>query len=241
VPIVLGGEHATAVPELCLAEAPALLACAIGEGEETAVELVEALSHDRHRSLRDVAGIVFRTPEGPCRTTPRARIRDVDDIPPPRWDLTPIERYLDGGFSFGVDRGRTMPLLATRGCPYRCTFCSSPQMWTTRYSTRDPRLVVDEIEDYIGRYRATSFDFYDLTSIVKPDWITAFCAEIERRKLRITWSVGKTPTTAWGSRSPDRRRYPNHRNFLAPAGTVAPSGNTPPLDDLWRGGENDAD
>jgi pyruvate-formate lyase-activating enzyme len=72
------------------------------------------------------------------RTAPRARIRDVDDIPAPRWDLTPIERYLDGGFSFGVDRGRTMPLLATRGCPYSCTFCSSPKMWTTRYTTRRP-------------------------------------------------------------------------------------------------------
>jgi radical SAM superfamily enzyme YgiQ (UPF0313 family) len=187
IPIVLGGEHATAVPEVCLEEAPELHACALGEGEETVVDLVEALS--ARRDLGNVAGIVYRAADGVRRTAPRARIRDVDTIPAPRWDLTPIEPYLAGGFSFGVDRGRTMPLLATRGCPYRCTFCSSPQMWTTRYSTRDPRLVIDEIEDYIGRYRATNFDFYDLTSIVKPDWITAFCAEIERRKLRITWQL----------------------------------------------------
>ncbi len=201
VPIVLGGEHATAMAEACLAEAPALLACAVGEGEETVVELVDALSRhrspcdragsprDRNGSLRDVAGIVFRTPDGPCRTTPRARIRDLDDIPPPRWDLTPIERYLDGGFSFGVDRGRTMPLLATRGCPYRCTFCSSPRMWTTRYTTRAAARVVDEIEDYVRRYGAVNFDFYDLTAIVKRDWILEFCRILETRGLSITWQL----------------------------------------------------
>jgi len=187
VPIVLGGEHATAVPELCLEEAPDLLACALGEGEETVVELVEALA--ARRGLAGIAGIAYRAGDGIERTAPRARIRDVDAIPAPRWDLTPIEPYLAGGFSFGVDRGRTMPLLATRGCPYQCTFCSSPQMWTTRYSTRDPALVVDEIEDYIGRYGAENFDFYDLTSIVKPDWILAFCAELERRNLQITWQL----------------------------------------------------
>ncbi len=193
VPIVLGGEHATAVPELCLAEAPDLTACALGEGEETIVELVEAcvgkgLQH-RARALATVKGIVLRGPDGPLRTAPRARIRDIDDIPAPRWDLTPIEPYLDGGFSFGVDRGRTMPLLATRGCPYSCTFCSSPRMWTTRYTTRSPALVVDEIAEFVRRYQAENIDFYDLTAIIDRDWILEFCRLLDARKLRITWQL----------------------------------------------------
>lgn len=187
VPIVLGGEHATAVPELCLADAPALSVCSLGEGDETIIELIEAFTG--RRRLADVAGIVFRGANGPQRTAPRARIRDVDDIPLPRWDLTPIENYLDGGFSFGVDRGRTMPLLATRGCPYRCTFCSSPRMWTTRYTTRSPERVVDEIEEYVHRYGAENFDFYDLTSIVKRDWILEFCRQLERRGLHVMWQL----------------------------------------------------
>lgn len=187
VAIVCGGEHATAVPEHCLADAPALGACALGEGEETVVELVEAAAAGR--SFGTIPGVVVRGPLGTIRTPPRSRIRDIDEIPDPRWDLTPIEPYLAGGHSFGVDRGRTMPLLATRGCPYQCTFCSSPQMWTTRYTTRDPRRVVDEIERYVRDHRATNFDFYDLTSIVKRDWILAFCAELERRQLAITWQL----------------------------------------------------
>ena len=187
VPIVLGGEHATAVPELCLEDAPALRACALGEGEETIVDLLEACVG--RRPLADVAGIVWRGPDGPQRTAPRARIRDIDQIPAPRWDLTPIEPYLDGGFSFGVDRGRTMPLLATRGCPYRCTFCSSPQMWTTRYTTRTPALVVDEIEEFVRRYRVENIDFYDLTAIIERDWILEFCRLLDARGMRITWQL----------------------------------------------------
>jgi radical SAM superfamily enzyme YgiQ (UPF0313 family) len=187
VPIVCGGEHATAVPELCLDDAPALRACALGEGEETVVELVEACVGGR--SLGDVAGIVFRAADGIRRTAVRTRILEVDQIPAPRWDLTPIERYLDGGFSFGVDRGRTMPLLATRGCPYRCTFCSSPQMWTTRYTTRTPALVVDEIAEFVRRYGAENIDFYDLTAIIERDWILEFCRLLDARGLRITWQL----------------------------------------------------
>ena len=187
VSIVCGGEHATAVPELCLEDAPALRACALGEGEETIVDLIDAATG--RRSFNDVAGIVVRTDAGLQRTAPRARIRNIDEIPAPRWDLTPIEHYLDGGFSFGVDRGRTMALLATRGCPYRCTFCSSPQMWTTLYTTRDPARVVDEIEEYVRRYDIDNIDFYDLTSIVKRDWILAFCRELDARGLSITWQL----------------------------------------------------
>ncbi len=193
VPIVLGGEHATAVPELCLADAPMLTACAVGEGEETIVELVETCAgtalRDLPGALATVRGIVLRGPDGPIRSAPRARIRDIDEIPAPRWDSTPIERYLDGGFSFGVDRGRTMPLLATRGCPYSCTFCSSPRMWTTRYTTRSPALVVDEIEEFVHRYRAEAIDFYDLTAIIERDWILEFCRLLEARKLRVTWQL----------------------------------------------------
>jgi hypothetical protein len=96
---------------------------------------------------------------------------------------------MQGGFGFGVNLGRSMPILATRGCPYQCTFCSSPAMWTTRYYVRDVHDVVDEIASYVERYGATNIDFYDLTAIIKRDWILAFCAELERRKLSITYQL----------------------------------------------------
>lgn len=185
--IVLGGEHPSAAPDACFRDVPEIVACVLGEGEETFVELLDALS--KSRALDEVAGLAIVERGVVKRTAPRARIRDVDDLPTPAWHLVPIERYLDGGFSFGVDRGRTMPILATRGCPYRCTFCSSPQMWTTRYTLRSPERVVDEIEGYVERYGAESIDFYDLTAIVKPSWIERFCKLLLERDLGVTWQL----------------------------------------------------
>jgi len=88
-----------------------------------------------------------------------------------------------------VNLGRSMPILATRGCPYQCTFCSSPAMWTTRYYVRDPADVADEIATYVERHRVTNVDFYDLTAIIKRDWILQFCAELDRRGLAITYQL----------------------------------------------------
>lgn len=186
VPIVAGGEHITAMPELALAEG-LVDHCVLGEGEETLVDLLDAIGSGR--PAREVAGLVTRDGDAIVRTPPRARVTDVDRLPLPAWDLVPIEAYLSGGYGFGVDRGRSMPILATRGCPYRCTFCSSPQMWTTRWVARDPAAVLDEIRGYMERYGATNFDFYDLTAIIKREWIITFCRLVLASGLKFTWQL----------------------------------------------------
>jgi len=62
-------------------------------------------------------------------------------------------------------------------------------MWTTRYATRTPSRVVDEIASYVRRYDAENIDFYDLTAIVRKDWIVSFCDELLRRRIDITWQL----------------------------------------------------
>ena len=89
----------------------------------------------------------------------------------------------------GVDRGRSMPMLATRGCPYQCTFCSSPLMWTTRWTARAPLEVVREMQHYIEKYHVDNFDFYDLTAIVHKSWILEFCELLLERGLKITYQL----------------------------------------------------
>ena len=187
VRVILGGEHVTAVPEYSLTSCPEADAAVLGEGEETIVDLIDAF--ECGRDLSGVAGIAYRSPGGVIRTPRRSRIRQIDDIPPPRWDLIELEPYLAHGYSFGVNLGRTIPMLATRGCPFQCTFCSSPFMWTTLYETRDPNLVVGEIETYIRDYQVQNIDFYDLTAIIKREWIVEFCGLLKRRQLGITWQL----------------------------------------------------
>jgi len=62
-------------------------------------------------------------------------------------------------------------------------------MWTQRWYPRDPKLVADEIELYMRRFRATNFNFQDLTAIIKRQWIIDFCNELIGRGLKITWQM----------------------------------------------------
>ncbi len=188
LPIVAGGEHITAMWDFCLKDCPALDICVLGEGEETMTEVARAL--ERGEGIEKVSGIAYRNAEGQVITTGRrGRIRNIDQIPAPNWDLVPLHNYLEMGLSFGVNLGRTVPLLATRGCPYQCTFCSSPAMWTTKWSARAPSCVLDEIEGYMKKYQATNFDFYDLTMIIRRDWILDFARMIKERGLKFTWQL----------------------------------------------------
>jgi len=188
-PIVVGGEHVTADPEHVLRTAPAVTACVLGEGEETLVEFLDAVSRDR--DLRSVAGVVLRAGDGPpIRTAPRARVRAIDDLPWPAWHLVPtLTVYLDNHFGFEEQNRRAMPMMATRGCPYRCTFCSSPSMWGTNWLARDPRDVIDEIRYYYQQYRIEHVEFYDLTAIVDRRWILDFTKMLSAERLPITWRL----------------------------------------------------
>jgi radical SAM superfamily enzyme YgiQ (UPF0313 family) len=184
--LVLGGEHGTAVPEHVLATSP-FDVVVLGEGEDTFVELLRARAASRPPG--EVKGIAFREHGRVVTTGLSARRRDVDTIPLPDWDSFPIREYVERHQSNGINLGRSMPLLGTRGCPFQCTFCSNPAMWTQRWIARDPRRLADEMELYVRKYQVSNFDFQDLTAIVKRQWIVDFCRELIGRGLDITWQM----------------------------------------------------
>lgn len=185
--VVMGGEHATACAEFIIESCSAVDVCVLGEGEETIIDLVNA--YLTGGSFRDVPGIVFREDGKPVRNAKRGRIRAIDEIPEPDWSIVPIERYIENGVTYGANLGRSIPLLASRGCPFQCTFCSSPQMWTTLWSARKPELVVAEMKKYKTHYNVTNFDFYDLTAIVQKQWIADFCNLLIKEELNVTWQL----------------------------------------------------
>lgn len=189
VPIVCGGEHFSGLPELSMQQAP-IDFIVRGEGEEGALEVFNGLRLGRDRvDWAKVPGIWYRDAAGqPVQSeAPRARIRDIDQLPWPAWDLIDIDVYNDHGFINGLDQGKTIPILATRGCPYQCTYCASPNMWTTRWYARDPKDVVDEMQFYKEHHGAVNFPFQDLTAILKRDWIIEFCNELKKRELNVSW------------------------------------------------------
>src|SRR3989338_3188343 len=194
--LVAGGEHVSSLPEYCLSDCRELDICVIGEGEEVFVRLLDVLG--KKGNLSDVPGLVYRSDgKGVYRSTPRAgRIKEIDKIPLPAWDLTPLENYLSRELNYHIRRGRTIPMLATRGCPYRCTFCSNSNMWGNPWIARAPELVVDEMEYYIEHYKAANFVFSDLTAVVSREGIVNLCNEILNRRIDRTWQLPTLRTEA---------------------------------------------
>jgi anaerobic magnesium-protoporphyrin IX monomethyl ester cyclase len=185
--IVIGGEHVTSMPELSLLTSKADIAV-LGEGEETVVELALALRNAK--PLADIAGIAYRRMDGVRVNPRRERQARIDDIATPDWESFSPPTYHRHRFVGGMYSSRmTVPILATRGCPYQCTYCSAPNMWLPRWIPRDPIKVVDEIESYVKRYGAGNFPFQDLTAIIQKDWIKTFCQELIRRNLSIQWQL----------------------------------------------------
>ena len=186
--IVAGGEHATALPEFVLRDCPEIDYVIAGEGEMAFLGLVHALFYDG--DLNSVSGMSYIDDQNKYVAHLAAkRFSEINSIPWPKWDGIPLENYFIDHWTMGISKGRNMPIVATRGCPYQCTFCSNPTMWTTRYVLRTPSDVVDEIEYLIETYQVNNIDFYDLTAIVKKDWILQFCDELIRRKIDIEWQL----------------------------------------------------
>jgi anaerobic magnesium-protoporphyrin IX monomethyl ester cyclase len=186
--LVAGGEHITSLSEYSLRDCPDLDVCIRGEGERAMEEICAAGAAGGDFS--EVAGAAFLDREGSYIEAEARRIREIDDLPWPDWPQGYMEKFWRAGKSYGVQTARDMPLLASRGCPYRCTFCSSPQMWTTRYVLREVDDVIGEIKHYVAKYDITALQFYDLTAITKKRWTLEFCRKLIEEKLdHLHWSL----------------------------------------------------
>lgn len=187
--IIAGGENATAFRRWIFAETDVIDGIVLGEGEATFLELV-----DRYMAglpIGEIPGTAFRPgfEDGGRDNGLAVRMRQLSKVPWPAWDLVPVEKYWEFADFFGVNRGRYLPVMATRGCPYRCSFCSSPQMWTTRYLVREPDDIADEIAHYVHHYGIANVNFHDLTAITKRNWTLSFCDALEARDLDLVWQL----------------------------------------------------
>lgn len=186
--LVLGGEHATAECDYLLKAYPEIDVIIKGEGEEKLKNLVINYNADK-KNLHEIEGISFLENDQIIHTESPYRIKNIDDIPFPSWEGLPVRKFLDLGYGHATFNKRALPMIVSRGCPYRCSFCSSKDMWTTRWIARDIDQIIKEVKSYIKDYRINHIDFYDLTLVVNKDWTKKFCDRIINENLGLTWSL----------------------------------------------------
>ncbi len=187
VKIFMGGEHISACSDKVLKQIPQISACVIGEGEETVIELLDAF--DKNLPLDNIAGIAF-VKNGKIVTTPRRKRKvNLDDIPLPSWRGVPIHKYLENHCGVNSLSRRAIPIIATRGCPYSCTFCTVPNMWDSKWFARPPEDVVAEIKSYVDEYGVDHIDFVDLTLVINKKWMHQFCDLLIEANMGVTWAI----------------------------------------------------
>lgn len=194
--VVLGGPHATALPEEVLEKSMAD-AVAIGEGEQTMFELVcmfdKSGKDPRAMDYHQICGLAYWVDGQIKLSPPRTFIDNIDTIPFPARDLLDMKEY--SGW-YVHKRLPETKMLVSRGCPYHCTFCSdvvwkSSKPWVR---LRSPKNVADEIEVLAKEYgiKEVMDDSDEFNNSVSH--ALAICEEMQRRRLDIPW---KTQLRAW--------------------------------------------
>lgn len=184
IPVIMGGNHASALPEELLKK-ESIDFVVIGEGEITMLELV----HELGKSVPDfskVCGIAYRQ-DGHIEYTPkRELIDDLDSLPFPLWRDFPPDEYSE----MIIGTKEELPafsILATRGCPNNCAFCSSHVIFTRRFRARSPQNVLDEMLFLNEEYGARHFNFVDDTFTISKSVISEFCDLLLENNLDFQW------------------------------------------------------
>lgn len=187
IAVVAGNIHADVFSQQLLTDHQADFVVH-GEGEETLSELLAALQAGADdEALAAIPGLSWRDAHGePRRNVARARIADLDALPWPAWHRFPYRSY---GLLPLADVARpTLAMTASRGCPYRCEFCSLLHAGSN-YRRRDPIAVVDEYQALHDRYGARQIGFVDPIFPLNKTTMAAFCEELMRRGLQrdVVW------------------------------------------------------
>jgi len=184
--IVLGGVHATVLPEETLVECPDADIAVIAEGEITFLELLDWKSgKNGYLRLQDIKGIAFRDGAALKRSALRPPIRDLDSLPMPAYDLLKMKRYVPHPTQY--KRLPSFPILTTRGCPFLCTFCSASKVHGNKLRVRGLDRVFEEIDVLIDRYGARGLYIQDSSFTHLRRYAANFCNRLLKEKYNLSW------------------------------------------------------
>lgn len=161
--VVLGGIHASVMYHQILERYPHAI-IVIGEGELTLSELVKAF--ETHVSYDDVAGLAFFRDGKVVCTSERPLIKDLDVLPFPKHEMF-----------FEEEPNRiTAHIIASRGCPFSCSFCCLETISHRKWRKRNVAKVVEELKMLKEKYpRLQYVQFHDDTFLLDNERVILFC------------------------------------------------------------------
>jgi len=179
---VIGGIHATVLPEETLQEFPGFDFLVRGEGEFATVELLKALNNNL--PLTGVRGLAYRNKGTVVVNEPQSPVEDLDTLP------FPARHLLKNSLYRSFESNRMTTLIAMRGCPARCIYCAVHLSAGRTCRKRSPANIIEEIELCQSDYGTRFFGFLDDTFTFDKSWVHGLCEELIQAGLhrRIKWS-----------------------------------------------------
>ncbi len=183
VKIVLGNIHPSLFADELLKEGAADIIVR-SEGEYALLETALAIAEDK--DLQTIQGISFRNNGKVTHNPDRPLIEDLDKLPYPAWHLFDLRRYSSTPLISVYDI--SLPVLASRGCPYKCVFCSQDKIHK-RPRYRKIEHIIDEIEYMHDRYKVNYFGFVDPFFPFSVKFGLEFCDRFIERGLhkKVRW------------------------------------------------------
>ncbi|MEZ4848829.1 MAG: radical SAM protein [Bacteroidia bacterium] len=179
--IILGGPEVRYNAEDLLDHGADFLV--IGEGELTALELIEWLAGKSELNLAQIQGLGYVNEKGEKITTEeRTKVKSIDELPFPNRKKIDLRAYME---TWRTHHGQsTLSVSTMRGCPYTCKWCSRG-VYGLSYRRRSPEKVVDEMLFLKETYQPDSLWFVDDVFTVSHKWLEKFVEEVKRRDAGI--------------------------------------------------------
>jgi len=184
---VAGGAHPTVMPELVL-EDKNVDFVVLGEGENTFRDLLDALEGIKDLSVLD--GIGFRL-DGKVKIVPKTKfIENFEEFPFPARHLLNMEKYFGLEASHGMRmRKRFSPIVTSRGCPARCSFCSAYRVWGRGFRVRSPENVLAEMRLMKEQFGIEEILFEDDNFTLDPKRAARILEMMVEEKLDFVWDT----------------------------------------------------
>lgn len=181
--LLVGGPHPSALPYETIKSNKNINIVAIGEAEDTILEVVRA--YKEKASFSKIKGIYYRKGKRIFKNELREPIADIDSLPPPSRHLFPLKKY-----KTHPPYGKKNPyanIITSRGCPFRCGYCSK-SVFGHSFRAQSPERVVSEIEFLIDRYGIQEIHFYDDDFTMDMERAEEICDLMIEKRLKIIWS-----------------------------------------------------
>ncbi|PPD58688.1 B12-binding domain-containing radical SAM protein [Dehalogenimonas etheniformans] len=176
VKTVWGFRHASAYPDQVLAESCVDYAV-IGAGEFTIAELADYLEKGSPQ-LSSIKGLAWKDCSGKAIINEvRTFMSDMDGLPDPAWHLINVNRYSD------------VTLNTSRGCPYKCTFCSDTTFWGGQMCDLSAARIVSQMEKLHKDFGIHHIYFSGERFVINRKRLREFCQLVIAKKWKLTWNA----------------------------------------------------